>query len=186
MAGEDRVEEPDPQVLAAAQSGDIHAFEELVRRYQADVWRFCHHLLHQRGAAEDATQETFLRAFRSLRRYRGEAKFSTWLLSIARNCAVDELRGLARRQRLGDALDERPPPAAPDEFAAVEVLDGLERLPLELRECLVLIDVLGLTYRDAARALGVPEGTLKSRVHRGRLELARELGFSASERSDEA
>jgi RNA polymerase sigma-70 factor, ECF subfamily len=151
---EAEVHEPDPTVVAAARRGDAAAFEELVRGCQADVWRLCLHLLRDPGLADDATQDAFVRAFRFLPRFRGDARFSTWLLSIARNCAVDDGRRL-------------------------EVREALAALPLELREPVVLIDVLGLAYRDAARLLEVAEGTVKSRVHRAREALAAALAPDA-------
>src|SRR6266511_4177012 len=83
------VREPEPETIHRARAGDLRAFESLVREYQADVWRFAYHLTRNRAMAEDVTQEAFLKAFRSLRSFRGEAKFSSWLLRITRNCAVD-------------------------------------------------------------------------------------------------
>lgn len=170
------MEEPDPQVVNAARGGDTRAFEELVQRYQGDVWRLCRHLLGDWAAADDATQEAFVRAFRFLGLDRGESKFSTWLFSIARNCARDELRRAGRRQRVAESATrdaERDLGRAPgDETVGVEVKEALLALPLELREPIVLIDLLGTSYKEVASLLGVPQGTIKSRVHRGREILA--------------
>ena len=174
---EAEVHEPDPTVVAAARRGDAAAFEELVRGCQADVWRLCLHLLREPGLADDATQDAFVRAFRFLPRFRGDARFSTWLLSIARNCAVDELRRAKRRARLLEG--ERPEAVRGDHGRRLEVREALAALPLELREPVVLIDVLGLAYRDAARLLEVAEGTVKSRVHRAREALAAALAPDA-------
>src|SRR6476660_7223030 len=88
----ERVQEPDPRTLAGARQGDLLAFEELVRLYQAEVYRFARHLTRDRTAAEDVTQEAFLRAFRFIGGYRGETRFSSWLFRIARNCAIDASR----------------------------------------------------------------------------------------------
>lgn len=166
------MEEPDPQTIAAARSGDESAFEQIVRRYQADVWRLCLHLLRDEALAEDVTQDAFVRAFRFLKRYRGESKFSTWLFSIARNCVIDELRRIERRRKLTWRLDQERTFDALDHTIALELRDALAALPIDLREATVLIDIFGMPYRDAARVLKVPEGTVKSRVHRGRETLA--------------
>ena len=170
------MEDPDPQVIAAARSGDTRAFEAIVRRYQGDAWRLAFHLVRDESLADDATQDAFVRAYRFLPRYRGDSRFSTWLFSIVRNCALDELRRAGRRKRTRDRLDAQPPRQAADQGAGVEVREALAALPLELREPVVVIDMFGATYAEAAVMLGIPEGTVKSRVHRAREALARILG----------
>lgn len=169
------VEEPDPQVVAAARRGDLGAFETLVRRYQAEVWRLARRLVRDPTAADDVTQDAFLRAFRGLPRYRGESKFSTWLFAIARNCAHDELRRAGRRNSLSERLDRERARDQPAPGEAIEVREAVERLPLEAREAIVLIDMLGASYSDASVILDVPVGTVKSRVHRAREQLAHAL-----------
>lgn len=171
------LDEPDPQLLGAARAGDRRAFESLVRSYQADVWRLCVHLTNDRGLADDVTQDTFVRVYRFLPRFRGDSKFSTWLFAIARNCAMDELRKAKRHRVLAErAKAGAEPEESPQHTSGVEVRDALAGLQLDLREAIVLIDMLGESYRDAARVLGVPEGTVKSRVHRARHALADVLG----------
>lgn len=174
------MDEPDPEVVAAARGGDLAAFEIIVRRYQGDVWRLCFHLLRNRAAADDATQDAFVRVFRFIRRYRGDSKFSTWLFQIARNCAVDELRRAGRRSTLVRRVTGPELPPA-DATVGVEIREALVSLPMELRESVVLIDVLGLPYREAARILRLPEGTVKSRVHRARESLAAALRAEVEE-----
>jgi RNA polymerase sigma-70 factor, ECF subfamily len=169
------VDEPDPQVVAAAQQGRASAFERLVRAYQAPVWRLVYQLVRDEQLAEDVTQETFLRAYRFLPRYKGNSRFSTWLLSIARNCAMDELRRTQRRKRLADRLRARPDPPLVEQGLHLEVQESLVSLPLELREPIVLIDMLGSSYAEVALILRTPVGTIKSRVHRARLLLAAAL-----------
>lgn len=176
--------EPDPQVVRSAADGDLAAFESLVRAYQADVWRLCYHLLGNRSAADDVAQDALVRAYRFLPRYRGDSKFSTWLFAVTRNCCLDELRRKKRRAALVEAVSGVPPERAGDPGTRLEVRDALATLPHELREPVVLIDMFGHAYRDAARILGIPEGTVKSRVHR-----ARELLVSAlrvEEQADES
>ncbi len=179
------MEEPDPQTIAAARAGDMGAFAELVRRYQADVWRMCLHVLQDPNQADDVTQDAFVRAFRFLRRFRGDAKFSTWLFSIARNCAMDEIRRAGRRRRVAQRAEAERPPKSEELGLALEIREALASLPLALREPVVLIDVFGMSYREAARLLKVPEGTVKSRVHRARDGLAALLDPDVQEAGNE-
>jgi len=170
------VDDLDPQIIAAARRGDVRAFEVIVRRYQHPVWRLCFHLMGDRASAEDVTQEAFLKTYRFLPRYRMQSRFSTWLFAIARNCALDELRRRERRRAVG----RRAAPSAELEVASdpaegFAVRQALAGLPLELREPIVWIDVLGLSYDETAAALGIPLGTVKSRVHKARHLLAFEL-----------
>lgn len=183
------VDEPDPTVVEAARRGDPAAFEELVRAYQPHAWRLCFHLSGDAEVASDITQEAFVRVYRFLPRYRGESKFGTWLFSIVRRCALDELRRSARRKRIADRLRSQPQPlgrASDDAPSGIEVREAVVELPMDLREPVVLIDMLGESYRDVAAVLGVPEGTIKSRVHRARQLLLEMLRADDRERSDEA
>jgi RNA polymerase sigma-70 factor (ECF subfamily) len=166
--------EPDPDVVAAARRGEPAAFEKLVRAYQGDVWRLSFHLLHDQALADDVTQDAFVRLFRFLPRYRGDSKFSTWLFAISRNCALDELRRLGRRRALTDRLDHESP-FQPEVSVRLEVKEAVAALPLELREPVVLIDMFGVSYAEVAAITKTPLGTVKSRVHRARAELARAL-----------
>ena len=188
--------EPDPEVVRAAQDGDINAFELLVRHYQGDVWRLSLQLVRDQALADDVTQEAFVRVYRFLSRYRGESKFSTWLFSISRNCAMDELRKAGRRKRTRDRLEAEPEPesSSQDFRSGIEVREAVGALPLDLREPIVLIDMFGCSYKEVSRILEVPLGTVKSRVHRGRellvadlLEASTEVdGSRSSRRSAEA
>lgn len=179
------MEEPDPQVVLDAQRGKAAAFEKLVRAYQAPVWRLVHQLVRDPQLAEDVTQEAFLRAYRFLPRYRGDSRFSTWLLSVARNCAMDELRRYERRVRLVERLRARPQPPQWEQSVPVEVRDVLATLPMELREPIVLIDMLGTSYAEVAVILKTPVGTIKSRVHRGRALLAEALAPRVEDAGEE-
>ena len=174
--------EPDPQTVAAARAGDTHAFEALVRAFQADVWRLAVHLTGDHAVADDIVQDTFVRAFRFLRRYRGDSRFTTWLFTIARNCARDEMRRMQRRKRVTEPIYGET--AAADVFIAIEVRDALLELPVDLREAVVCVDVFGMKYRDVAHVLEVAEGTVKSRVHDARARLAAELGIHREEGLD--
>ena len=177
--------EPDPEIIELARQGDPGAFSTLVAYYQGDAWRLCFHLLRDEAAAEDATQEAFVRVFRFLPRYRGDAKFSTWLFSITRNCALDELRRGSRRARLEQKVGPEPDSSV-DPGTAIEVREAILSLPGELRESVVLIDMFGLSYKDAAAIMSTPVGTVKSRVHRARDMLVARLGPLTEESADEA
>lgn len=166
------MQEPDPQVVAAARRGDLDAFEQLVRRFQGDVWRLSFHLVRDEALADDVTQNAFVRVFRFLPRYRGDSKFTTWLFSIVRNCALDEIRRAQRLRRTAEALRTAPEGPHREIGLALEVREALAHLPLELREPVVLIDMFGTPYAEVARILKAPVGTIKSRVHRGRALLA--------------
>jgi len=158
-------------MLARAREGDLSAFEELVRMYQADVWRFAYHLTRDRTLADDVTQEAFLRAFRFLRTFRGDSRFASWLFRIARNCGMDALR--SRRSHLSR---EHPAPVGPsDPVARAELAAALRSVSEEHREPFLLIEVFGLSYREAADVLQIKVGTVKSRMHRARLALIRAL-----------
>jgi RNA polymerase sigma-70 factor, ECF subfamily len=158
------VQDPDPRTLARARQGDLDAFEDLVRAYQADVWRFAYHFTRDRSMADDVTQDAFLRAFRFLKSFRGDSKFTSWLFRIARNCAMDALR-----QRTGLAAKEPPAPLGPpDPQARLEIETALAAVSAEHREPFLLIEVFGLSYQEAADVLNVRVGTVKSRMHRAR------------------
>ena len=163
------MDEPDPRIVRAAAGGDDAAFTELMRVAQPHVWRFVRHLLGDDEQAADVTQETFIRVHRSLRSFRFDARFSTWLFHIARNAAVDEQRRSGRRQRLEEAISPRD--AGGDGALGAELKAALDALSQRLREAFVVVEVFGLPYQDAADVLGVPTGTVKSRVFRARLEL---------------
>lgn len=163
------MEEPDPVTIRAAARGDMEAFETLVRAYQAQVWRFLRHLLGDAALAEDVAQETFLRVYRRLGSFGFRAKFSTWVFSIARNAGIDALRARERQERLVAAL--RPAEDRRDASTRAEIAASIATLSPKLREAFVMVEVLGLSYREVADSVGVPEGTVKSRVFRARAQL---------------
>jgi RNA polymerase sigma-70 factor (ECF subfamily) len=171
------VREPEPETIDRARNGDLRAFESLVRDYQGDVWRFAYHLTRNRSMADDVTQEAFLHAYRAMGSYRGEAKFTSWLLRIVRNCAVDAYRRV-RRERATAPGDDQEDPAArhvADQSSAaderIRITAAVRALPIDLREPFVIIEILGFNYREASTILGVKVGTIKSRMHRARATL---------------
>ncbi len=162
--------EPDPTVIARAVDGDTAAVTNLIRLFQDPVWRFLTHLLGDSHAAEDATQETFIRMHRSLAGFEGRSLFSTWVFGIARNTGLDALRRQQRRPQVVGPILVEPAAGAPA-GAGLEIAEALASLPLHQREAILIIEVLGFTYREASEITGVAEGTFKSRVHHARKEL---------------
>ncbi|MFI5528198.1 sigma-70 family RNA polymerase sigma factor [Kitasatospora sp. NPDC051853] len=174
----------DPTVTAwalAAREGDPAAVERFVRATRMDVWRYVAHLSGEPQAADDLTQETFLRALRSLPRFEARSSARTWLLSIARRTVVDRFRFAAARPRLLDTDDwqgaaERAQSCdLPGFEEGVALSELLAALPAERREAFVLTAVRGLPYEEAARLTGCPIGTVRSRVNRARAALIRQL-----------
>ena len=156
----------------AAGRGDLAAFERLVAGTQRDVWRLCCYL-GSRDVADDLTQETYLRAWRSLPRFRAEASARTWLLGIARRVAADHVRAVQRRRRRAHLAPTVP--VAVDPTGAVEVAMLLAGLDEQRRLAMYLTQVLGLTYAEAAEVCECPVGTIRSRVSRARADLVEGL-----------
>ena len=161
--------------------GDIAAFDELVRAHEDRVFGICLRMMNDRDAALDAVQETFLTVFRKADRYEAKAAFSTWLYRVAVNTCYDQLRKAKRRRT--EPLPETADPADPkggDDFESVELRPDIEeallRIPVEFRAAVVLVDLQGLALDRAAEILGIPTGTVKSRLFRGRKQLALSLG----------
>lgn len=138
-----------------------------MRAYQAPVWRFLRHLLSDAELAEDVTQETFVRVHRRLATFDGRSRFSTWLFQVARNAGIDALRARSRRER----LQLLPPPDVASPELRHDLDAALAALERDLREAILVVEVLGHSYDDGAALLGIPAGTLKSRVHRARERL---------------
>jgi RNA polymerase sigma-70 factor, ECF subfamily len=164
-------------LVAAAASGDVVAFERLYRRYSPRVYGLCLRMTGQREAAEDCTQECFVEAWRSLSRFERRSDLSTWLHAIAVRAVLSRRRGLRSRFEVAEPQSGLPDRADP--AGALPPLD-LERavalLPEGARHVLVLVGIYGYTHAEAAAALGVAEGTCKAQLHRGRQLLAARLG----------
>lgn len=154
------------------------ALSAWIRNSQAEVWRLCAQLV-SREAADDVTQEVYLRAYRSLPRFRGDSSSRTWLLSIARRTCADAIRDLRRRRRLASRLERPEVMADPTRAVSVEALLG--GLGAERRQAFVLTQVLGLSYAEAAEVCDCPVGTIRSRVARARADLVARLEEGAGE-----
>jgi RNA polymerase sigma-70 factor (ECF subfamily) len=161
-------------LLVAARDGDDEALASAIRIAQPDVWRYVAGVAG-RGDADDITQDTFLRAFRALPRYRAESSGRTWLLSIAHRAAVDAIRRDQRVRRIHDRArtEARPVPSASEHPHTLAAL--VARLEPDRREAFVLTQWIGCSYQEAATIVGVPVGTIRSRVARAREHLIRDL-----------
>jgi RNA polymerase sigma-70 factor (ECF subfamily) len=176
-------ETPDAELVAAFVGGDARAFDAIVDRYERRVYAVALRMCSSPDEALDISQEVFISALRSLKRFRGDAKLSTWFHRVTVNAALDQGRKKQRRhtQPLEAAPDSASPQPGPEEHAlatarAAEVQRALSDISPEHRAVVVLHDLQGLDYAEVAEALGVPLGTIKSRLHRARTELAKRLG----------
>jgi RNA polymerase sigma factor (sigma-70 family) len=176
----------DSELIRRCRGGDEAAWLELVTRHTRRVFSIAYRFAGRVDEAEDLTQEVFVKVYQSLGRYAPAAgSFEGWLSAVARNHAIDHYRR-RREERLRrvetsaglEALPSRgegPQRTLEREERARLVRRGLRALPSELREAIVLCDLQGLSYEDVAATLGIPLGTVKSRINRGRLELAKRL-----------
>lgn len=188
------VEQDDDHFLVTrTQSGDVAAFEALVRRYERWVFTLALRMLGDRGEAEDMAQEVFLKAYRGLPRFKGNSRFSTWLYAIASHHCLNHLQTRRRRPAAstrgadgvgGEGLPaaERLPDEAPraDELLEREELARIVQTELtflseEHRLILILRDIQGLAYHEIAETLGVELGTVRSRLHRARAAMRERL-----------
>jgi len=163
--------------------GDGRAFDEIMQRYEHRVYAIALRMCGNPEDARDAMQDAFISALRALRSFRGDAQLSTWIHRVAVNASLDVLRKRTRRQgRSIEEAHERPSTdPGPDEEAArasraAEVHGALQKVSAEHRAVLVLHDLQDLDYAEVAAALDIPVGTVKSRLHRARLEMAQILG----------
>lgn len=177
----------DRELVRRYLAGDAEAFAVLVERHRDRLYRVCVRILGDADDAADAVQDAFMSALRKLGTFRGEALFSTWLHRIGVNACYDILRRRARGPVL-HAIDpaEAPEPVDPsadhaDEIAGTrDAAAALALVPDEFRVALVLADVEDLPYNEISSILEVPVGTVKSRVHRGRVALARAMGLTGA------
>ena len=180
--------DPDAALVARCLTGDETAWESLVRLHTRRVYAICYRFTGRAEEAQDLAQEVFLRVFRSLNSFDGGSGcFRTWLASLTRNLLIDHYRK-TRKEKLVDsiedrlpvleqseALDARPEGRVAGREASEMLRAALARLSPELREAVILRDLEEMEYREIAAVLKVPDGTVKSRISRGRAELARLL-----------
>jgi RNA polymerase sigma-70 factor, ECF subfamily len=179
------------ELIQAAVQGNIEAFNQLVLKYQDMVYNQARWLMKDQEAAQDMSQDAFIRAFQSLKSYRG-GSFRSWLARIVTNLCLDELRRIKRRPTIplmpidADGEEMESPSWIADTHMSVEetvennqldlaLRDLVEELPMEYRTALVMVDILEFDYAEAAQSMGIPIGTLKSRLVRARLRLRNKL-----------
>ena len=174
------MKEGDAELVARARQGDEAAFEQLVLRHQRYVFNLAYRVLGDYAEAEDVTQEAFVRVWRGLSGFRGQARFTTWLYRIVHNLCPNRLPGLRRELLQTEPLEEvlaNPDPSPADLFDVRERLAflhaQLDRLPEKYRLVLTLRYLQHLSYAEVAAALDVPMGTVKTHIHRAR-QLLRE------------
>jgi len=176
----------DEQLMTRSRDGDSQAFALLVRRYEAPLYGYLHRMLQNSADAKDVFQETFLRLYRNLHRFRADGRFKPWVYRIAANLARDRLRARKRRgEELLNGLTARceaaaPAMAQPDEAAgaaetAQRIEAALAQLPAKQRLVFLLARYEGLAYGDIARMLRIPVGAVKSRMNKAVQFLLRRL-----------
>lgn len=174
------------RVIERCLEGDQAAWEQVVRQHWRKVFNVAYKFVGKHDEAEDLTQEIFLKIFRSLHTFDRRANFQTWLISVSRNLCIDHYRSVRKERetidRDLDAADLSPVSRELGPYAALEHDDrrallrrALDELPPALRSAVLLRDIRELSYQEIAEQLGLPEGTVKSRINRGRIELARQI-----------
>ena len=166
--------------------GDQDAWAQIVRLHWRKVFNLAYKFVGRHDEAEDLTQDIFLKIFKALHTFDRRANFQTWLISISRNLCIDHYRSVRKeRETMAREVDaslltpvsrERSPLGELEQIdLRRRIREALEELPPTLREAVVLRDLQEFSYQEIADKLGLPEGTVKSRINRGRLELARQL-----------
>jgi RNA polymerase sigma-70 factor, ECF subfamily len=168
-------------------AGDQLAWESIVRLYRRKVFNVAYKFVGRHDEAEDLAQDIFLKVFKSLDTFDRRANFQTWLISVSRNLCIDHYRSVRKERetidRDVDSTEVSPPSVGtPSQIAALEQRDRVEllreamaALPATLRTAVLMRDIQECSYHEIARALKLPEGTVKSRINRGRTELARQI-----------
>lgn len=177
----------DGQLVGRCLRGEGDAWSELVRRYHRKVWNIAYHFVGRSEEADELTQEIFVRVYEGLESFEPGGNLPGWLLRVARNFCVDNYRRRKLERSLTskeepDGVTAATPSRAPDPYDVLEQKDlaqwlraALDRIAPELRQAVILRDLQEMSYDEMATAMEVPLGTVKSRINRGRLELARLL-----------
>ncbi len=178
--------QPIDEIIQRCLGGDQAAWESIVRQHWRKVFNIAYKFVGKHDEAEDLTQDVFLKIFKSLNTFDRRANFQTWLISVSRNLCIDHYRAV-RKERETINRDVDPAdfaPAAPDARADTQLeqrdrvkllRQALDKLAPTLRTAVMLRDIQELTYQEIADRLRLPEGTVKSRINRGRTELARQI-----------
>ena len=173
-------------LIARCLDGDQAAWDQIVRQHWRKVFNLAYKFVGRHDEAEDLTQDIFLKIFKALHTFDRRANFQTWLISISRNLCIDHYRSVRKERetmaRDVDASELSPPSSERGPYGRLEQVElkqlikqALGELPESLRTAVILRDLQEFSYQEIAGRLGLPEGTVKSRINRGRLELARQL-----------
>lgn len=176
------------ELVRRARAGDGAAWEEIVQNYSRRIFNLAYRFTSSMEAAEDLTQEVFIRIYRTLEQYDAkQGDLSNWLMRLARNLIIDDYRHRQRNPQntMADDVDDHSyhlravGTSAQKEMErrelAAQVQEGIDKLPADLRTCVILRDIEEMTYQEIVDVLKIPEGTVKSRINRGRIELAKIL-----------
>ena len=183
------------QLIESCLRGDQSAWDEIVQKYWRRVFNVAYKFVGRHEEAEDLSQEIFLKLYRALHTFDRRANFQTWLISISRNLCIDHYRSVRRERetvdRTVDVADLSPTAPGPDALSRLHRRDrrdllrrGMLTLPDTLRTAVLMRDIQDLSYHEIAGRLDLPEGTVKSRINRGRKELARRIVQLESEQTD--
>jgi RNA polymerase sigma-70 factor, ECF subfamily len=173
-------------IIQRCLAGDQAAWDQIVRQHWRKVFNVAYKFVGRHDEAEDLTQDIFVKIFKALHTFDRRANFQTWLISISRNLCIDHYRSVRKERetiaRDVNAADLTPVSRERGAYSEMEQLDlrqlirrALAELPASLRDAVVLRDLKEFSYQEIADQLGLPEGTVKSRINRGRIELARQL-----------
>jgi RNA polymerase sigma-70 factor, ECF subfamily len=188
MSADARTTQPQPidDIIQRCLSGDQAAWESIVRIHWRKVFNIAYKFVGKHDEAEDLTQDVFLKIFKSLNTFDRRANFQTWLISVSRNLCIDHYRSV-RKERETMNRDVNPDDLSPvsttvSPYAQIELRDrvkllrqALDKLAPTLRTAVMMRDIQEMTYQEIADTLHLPEGTVKSRINRGRTELARQI-----------
>jgi RNA polymerase sigma-70 factor, ECF subfamily len=187
----------DEELVARSKTGDIDSFNQLVKRWERPIFALAYRTLGREEDARDVTQETFLRAFRALSGFKGDAKFSSWLYRIALNLCRDWIRKERRTPvvaapegvEIEELVAERGPVESVEELAARaelsrEVAKAMQHLPPEQRQAIILKEYHGLTFQEIADLMKCPLSTVKTRVYQGLSTLRKQLGEQMTSRRE--
>ncbi len=182
------VETNGAELIRRARSGDGAAWEEIVTQYSRRIFNLAYRFTSSIEAAEDLTQEVFIRIYKTLEQYDAkQGDLSNWLMRLARNLIIDDYRHRQRNPQntMADDVEDHTyhlravGTSAHKEMErrelAAQVQEGIDKLPSDLRTCVILRDIEEMTYQEIVEVLKIPEGTVKSRINRGRIELAKVL-----------
>ncbi|WP_240703056.1 RNA polymerase sigma factor [Cohnella luojiensis] len=171
----------DEEYLMDAMALEDGQLEHLINAHWSDVWNYVYMMTRNRDTSDDLTQETFIRAFRSLSSFRGQSSYRTWLIRIARNLTLNHRRSAFFRKivLMGDVVASRETASAEAEFMqrqrVNEIWKYIFQLPVKMREVLILEAKYGMSIKEIAELLSLPEGTVKSRLNRARSQMIQRL-----------